>query len=58
MEIAQVGTVSANNDRTIGEIIAEAMEKVARKALLLSKRPRAWKRRLTSWKACSLTADT
>ena len=25
-EIAQVGTVSANNDRTIGDIIAEAME--------------------------------
>jgi chaperonin GroEL len=31
-EIAQVGTISANNDSTIGDIIAEAMEKVARKA--------------------------
>jgi chaperonin GroEL len=27
-EIAQVGTISANNDETIGNIIAEAMEKV------------------------------
>jgi chaperonin GroEL len=27
-EIAQVGTISANNDRTIGTIISEAMEKV------------------------------
>src|SRR5947209_10274435 len=27
-EIAQVGTISANNDRTIGDLIAEAMEKV------------------------------
>src|SRR3989304_1717169 len=27
-EIAQVGTISANNDRTIGDIIAEAMNKV------------------------------
>ncbi|HID29952.1 MAG TPA: chaperonin GroEL, partial [Desulfobacterales bacterium] len=27
-EIAQVGTISANNDATIGEIISEAMEKV------------------------------
>ena len=27
-EIAQVGTISANGDETIGEIIAEAMEKV------------------------------
>src|SRR4029450_7231789 len=29
-EIAQVGTVSANGDRTIGEMIAEAMEKVGK----------------------------
>ena len=27
-EIAQVGTISANNDATIGELIADAMEKV------------------------------
>jgi chaperonin GroEL (HSP60 family) len=26
--IAQVGTISANHDETIGRIIAEAMEKV------------------------------
>src|SRR5215510_6683291 len=29
-EIAQVGTISANNDSTIGEIIAEAMNKVGK----------------------------
>src|SRR5205814_2470907 len=29
-EIAQVGTISANNDATIGEIIAEAMSKVGK----------------------------
>jgi chaperonin GroEL len=29
-EIAQVGTISANNDSTIGDIIAEAMEKVGK----------------------------
>src|SRR2546422_11461509 len=28
--IAQVGTISANNDETIGNIIAEAMEKVGK----------------------------
>src|SRR3989449_10015645 len=28
--IAQVGTISANNDETIGGIIAEAMEKVGK----------------------------
>ena len=34
MEIAQVGTVSANNDKTIGDIIAEAMEKVGKEGVI------------------------
>ena len=33
-EIAQVGTISANNDTTIGEIIAEAMEKVGKEGVI------------------------
>lgn len=33
-EIAQVGTVSSNNDRTIGEIISEAMEKVGKEGVI------------------------
>ncbi len=33
-EIAQVGTVSANSDSTIGEIIAEAMEKVGKEGVI------------------------
>jgi chaperonin GroEL len=33
-EIAQVGTVSANNDASIGEMIAEAMEKVGREGVI------------------------
>ena len=33
-EISQIGTVSANNDRTIGEIIAEAMEKVGKEGVI------------------------
>ncbi|MDD5206556.1 MAG: chaperonin GroEL, partial [Desulfobacterales bacterium] len=33
-EIAQVGTVSANNDSTIGDIIAEAMEKVGKEGVI------------------------
>src|SRR5210317_215983 len=32
--IAQVGTISANGDRTIGEIIAEAMEKVGKEGVI------------------------
>jgi chaperonin GroEL len=33
-EIAQVGTISANNDSTIGEIIAQAMEKVGKEGVI------------------------
>jgi chaperonin GroEL len=33
-EIAQVGTISANNDTTIGEIIAEAMSKVGKEGVI------------------------
>jgi len=33
-EIAQVGTISANNDQTIGDIIAEAMEKVGKEGVI------------------------
>jgi chaperonin GroEL len=33
-EIAQVGTISANNDRTIGDIIAEAMNKVGKEGVI------------------------
>ncbi len=33
-EISQVGAISANNDRTIGDIIAEAMEKVGKEGVI------------------------
>src|SRR5258705_252200 len=33
-EIAQVGTISANNDPTIGEMIAEAMSKVGKEGVI------------------------
>ena len=33
-EIAQIGTISANNDETIGDIIAEAMNKVGREGVI------------------------
>ena len=32
--IAQVGTISANNDETIGKIIAEAMKKVGKDGVI------------------------
>jgi chaperonin GroEL len=33
-EIAQVGTISANNDSTIGEILSEAMDKVGKEGVI------------------------
>ncbi len=33
-EIAQVGTIAANNDRTIGDVIAEAMNKVGKEGVI------------------------
>ena len=33
-EISQVGTISANNDRAIGDVIAEAMEKVGKEGVI------------------------
>jgi len=33
-EIAQVGTISANNDTTVGNIISEAMEKVGKEGVI------------------------
>lgn len=33
-EIAQVGTISANNDKTIGNLLAEAMEKVGKDGVI------------------------
>jgi len=33
-EIAQVGSISANNDKTIGDIIAEAMDKVGKDGVI------------------------
>lgn len=33
-EIAQVGTISANNDKTIGNLIADAMEKVGKDGVI------------------------
>ena len=33
-EISQIGTISANNDRTIGNIIAESMDKVGKEGVI------------------------
>jgi chaperonin GroEL len=57
--VAQVGTISANNDETIGKIIAEAMDKVGKDGVITGRRsPRAWTPRSKSSRACSSIAAT
>ena len=58
-EIAQVGTISANSDTTIGEIIAEAMDKVGKEGVITVEDGKAAENELERRrKACSLTAAT
>ena len=56
-EIAQVGTISANSDETIGNIIAEAMDK-EKKVLLPLKKQNQWRPPWTWLKVCSLIVAT
>jgi len=57
-EIAQVGAISANNDKFIGNLLAEAMEKVGKDGVITveeARRPRP----LTRWsRGCSSTRVT
>ena len=39
-EVAQVGTISANNDSEIGKMLADAMEKVGREGVMTDKEAR------------------
>jgi len=42
-EIAQVGTISANNDKHIGNMLAEAMEKVGKDGVITIQEGRTMK---------------
>src|SRR5947208_9271952 len=57
-EIAQVGIVSANGDRTIGDLIAEAMEKVGKEGVITVEEAKSLDRSSRSSRACSSTAAT
>ena len=57
-EIAQVGTISANGDREIGEMIAEAMEKVGNEGVITVEEAKSLRPSSTSSRACSSTAAT
>ena len=57
-EIAQVATISANDDKTIGNIIAEAMEKVGKDGVITVEEAKAMETTWRSSRACSSTAAT
>lgn len=57
-EIAQVGTISANSDETIGEIISQAMEKVGREGVITVEEGKSLETELEVVEACSSTAAT
>ena len=57
-EIAQVGTISANGDKEIGKIIAEAMKKVGNEGVITVEEAKSWRPSSTSSRACSSTAAT
>ncbi len=55
-EIAQVGTISANGDTSIGQIIATAMQKVGNEGVITVEEAKTAKPNSTSSRACSSTA--
>jgi chaperonin GroEL len=58
-DIAQVGTVSANNDSAIGSLIAEAMEKVGKQGVITVEEAKGpWRPRSRLLKGCNSTAAT
>ena len=58
-EIAQVGTISANNDPTIGKMLADAVERVGRDGVITVEEGKtATHRRSSSSRACSSTRAT
>ncbi len=58
-EIAQIGTVSANSDTTIGNLLAEAMEKVGKDGVITVEEAKsAEKQLLMLLKVCNLIVDT
>ena len=44
-EIAQVGTISANGEKEIGDMISEAMDKVGKEGVITVEEAKSWQRR-------------
>jgi chaperonin GroEL len=57
-EVAQVGTISANGESSIGDMIAEAMQKVGNEGVITVEEAKTAETELDVVKACSSTAAT
>ena len=57
-EIAQVGTISANGDKEIGDYLAKAMEKVGNEGVITVEEAKSSRPSSTWSRACSSTAAT
>ena len=57
-EIAQVGIISSNGDKEVGEKIAEAMEKVGKEGVITVEEAKGLEFELDVVEACSSTAAT
>ena len=57
-EVAQVGTISANGDTSIGKMIAEAMQKVGNEGVITVEEAKSLETDSTSSRACSSIAAT
>ena len=57
-EVAQVGTISANGDTDVGEMIARAMQKVGNEGVITVEEAKSLETELDVVEACSSTAAT
>ena len=55
-EIAQIGTIAANGDKSIGDMIAKAMKKVGNEGVITVEEAKTPRPNSTSSRACSSTA--
>ena len=57
-EVAQVGTISANGDQEIGDMIAQAMQKVGKEGVITVEEAKGSRPSSTWSRACSSIAAT
>ena len=54
-KIAQIATISANNDATIGKLIAEAMDKVGKEGVITVEEAKGTETKVEELKVCNST---